>query len=463
MIALLALKTRFQRMPHLYRIVALTVILLPLALSSTCAAQMAQKKTRSKLRALAVIQLPAYARVGKDMELPPSARLQAVTIFQNGQYQDATIFRMNPMPMALEPGTVYDILQSGDSLGLLTVDSASQVKDAWLARGRWKSSATQLAARQAASAPAPVNIVLPSDDRPHLKRGDKSSSAPQAAPSPTPAPASAPPPAAPTPAPTPAQATPASPPSPGTTSATDANDPSESDPDRPELRHGRPVPTKPAPSTQVVQKQVAHKQEPARVSMQEDTEPIPILKKRGQVDVQYLAAISDASPYDARSYKFPWSDAEQQRLTAAIEKQAMAELAVYAAKSSRVVASGNFTSSVQAFDLDYDNDAELVLTASCDLHRKSSPKAAPLHAYITYVAHLESSGELHKLFSQVTDDDLLDLVGKLELVDAVDADGDGHAELLFRRISATTQSFELYRAGRDELWKLFEGAESQKN
>jgi hypothetical protein len=82
---------------------------------------------------------------------------------------------------------------------------------------------------------------------------------------------------------------------------------------------------------------------------------------------------------------------------------------------------------------------------------------------MTYVVHQESSGELHKLFSQITDDDLLDLVGKMELVDAVDADGDGHAELLFHRIGATTQSFELYRAGRDQLWKLFEGAESQRN
>jgi hypothetical protein len=462
-------------MKHLYRILAAAVILLPLAVPSTCAAQMAQKKTRSKLRALAVVELPAYARVGKDMELPPSARLRAVTIFQNGQYQDATIFRMNPMPMALEPGTVYDILQSGDSLGLFTVDSATQVqvKDEWLARGRWKSSATQLAAKQAAS--APVNVALPSDERPHLKRGDNSSSAPQAAPSPTPAPASAPAasPPAPTQTPTPAQTAPASPPSPGAASETDDDDPSKSDPDRPALRHGKPVPVKSPTSAQVAQKQVAQKQvaknqvaqkqEPARVSVQEDSEPIPILKKRGQVDVQYLAAISDASPYDARSYKFPWTDAERQRLTAEIEKQAMAELAAHAAKSSRIVASGNFASNVQAFDLDYDNDAELVLTATCDLHRKSSPKAAPLHAYITYVAHLESTGELHKLFSQVTDDDLLDLVGKLELVDAVDADGDGHAELLFHRISATTQSFELYRAGRDELWKLFEGAESQKN
>src|SRR5260370_33575811 len=108
-------------MKHLYRILAVAVILLPLLGPEPCAAQ---KKPRSKLRALAVVELPSSARVGKDMELPSSARLRAIAIFQNGEYQDATIYRMNPMPMALEPGTVYDILQSGDSPALLSIQSA---------------------------------------------------------------------------------------------------------------------------------------------------------------------------------------------------------------------------------------------------------------------------------------------------------------------------------------------------
>jgi hypothetical protein len=454
MIALLAPKTRFKRIKHLYRILAAAVILLPLASPLTC---VAQKKARSKLRALAVVELPAYARVGKDMELPPSARLRPITIFQNGEYQDATFFRVNPMPMALEPGTVYDVLQSGDSLGLLTIESAGKVKDDWLARGRWKSSATQLAAKQAAA--AAVNVVLPSDERPHLKRGG-SPAASQPGPTPTPAPTATPSQTA--PAPAPAQPAPSSTANAGASSATDDDDPSKSDPDRPALRRGKPVPAKLPSSTG---SQVAHKQEPAKVSAQEPIDlPAPALKKRGQVDVQYLAAISDASPYDAHSFKFPWTDAEKQRLTSAIEKQALAELTAYAVKNSRTLVPASFTSNVEAFDLDYDNDAELVLTAKYDLRkRSSSAKGALLQGYITYVAHLESSGELHKLFSEITDDDLLDLVGRMQLVDAVDADGDGHAELLFHRVGATTQSFELYRAGRDQLWKLFEGAESQKN
>ena len=446
-------------MKHLYRILAVTVILLPLLGPATCAAQ---KKTRSKLRALAVVELLSSARVGKDMELPSSARLRAIAIFQNGEYQDATIYRMNPMPMALEPGTVYDILQSGDSLGLLSIESVSKAKDDWLAAGRWKSSASQLAAKAAL---APVQASLPgeNDQRPKLKRGDSSPAASQPAPTPTPA-ASQP---ATTPAATPASAEvppPDAQTKPNTPSVPDV-DPSQSDPNRPELRRRAPASESSTPATQVERKRESVRgAAPARAPAEEGTGlPAPVLKKRGHVELQFLTAISDASPYDTRSYKFPWIAAEQQRLTTAVEKQAQAELAAYAGKSSQVLVPGSFTSSVQAFDLDYDNDAELVLTAKCALRKKvSTAKATPLNAYITYVVHEESTGDLHKLFSEITDDDHLDVIGRMELIDAVDADGDGHAELLFRRLGASTQSFELYRAGRDQLWKLFEGAESSR-
>ena len=38
--------------------------------------------------------------------------------------------------------------------------------------------------------------------------------------------------------------------------------------------------------------------------------------------------------------------------------------------------------------------------------------------------------------------------------------GDGRGELLFRRVHDTTQAFELYRVGRERVFKLFDGAES---
>jgi len=204
--------------------------------------------------------------------------------------------------------------------------------------------------------------------------------------------------------------------------------------------------------------------ENAKSAAPASTFPTPVLKRRAQAAPQFLVAISDASPYETHSYKFPWTADEQQQLTSAAEKQALAEMTAYAAKSSRTIVPGSFAPGVQAFDLYGDNNPEMVVTAKCALRKKLAPaKTTPLNAYITYVVGQEPSGDYSKLFSDITDDDHMDINGRLELVDAVDADGDGRAELLFRRVGVTTQSFELYRAGRDQLWKLFNGAEIQKN
>ncbi|HTC93322.1 MAG TPA: hypothetical protein VK699_07715 [Terriglobales bacterium] len=466
-------------MKYLYRILAVTVIVLPLLAPVTCAAQ---KKARSKLRALAVVELPASARVGPDMQMPASARLHAVTIFTNGEYQDASIYEVNPMPMALEPGTVYDVQQSGESLGLLTVESAGKAKDDWLASGKWKSEASITAAKQA-PAPGPTPVQA-SDERPHLKRGGNQTAASQPAPAPSPAPnppsTSAQPEPTPTPAPapaptpTPAEATQPAQESTAASSSTEEADPSEADPNRPTLRHRTGAASgKSTPPTQVERKHETARMPvsahaPVRGSAQSTVPalnlPTPVLKRRAQAPPQFLVAISDASPYETHSYKFPWIADEQQQLTSAVEKQALAEMTAYAAKSSRILVPGSFAASVQAFDLYSDNNPEMVVTAKCALRKKLAPaKTTPLNAYITYVVGQEPSGNYSKLLSDITDDDHMDINGRLELVDAVDADGDSRAELLFRRVGVTTQSFELYRAGRDQLWKLFDGAEIQKN
>jgi hypothetical protein len=45
----------------------------------------------------------------------------------------------------------------------------------------------------------------------------------------------------------------------------------------------------------------------------------------------------------------------------------------------------------------------------------------------------------------------------MELIDVVDADGDGRGELLFRRVFDTGSAYAIYRVTSDRLWPLFEG------
>ena len=86
-----------------------------------------------------------------------------------------------------------------------------------------------------------------------------------------------------------------------------------------------------------------------------------------------------------------------------------------------------------------------------------SAPASDLQYIVTLVAHADIYGELRKLFSNVTDTQHLDAIPRMELIDAVDADGDGRAELLFREISDAGTAFNIYRVTGDQLWPLFEG------
>ena len=77
--------------------------------------------------------------------------------------------------------------------------------------------------------------------------------------------------------------------------------------------------------------------------------------------------------------------------------------------------------------------------------------------FITLVARQDTYGELKKAFTNITDNLHLDAIPRLELIDAVDADGDGRGELLFRKISDAGRAFNLYRVIGDQLYPLFEG------
>ena len=72
------------------------------------------------------------------------------------------------------------------------------------------------------------------------------------------------------------------------------------------------------------------------------------------------------------------------------------------------------------------------------------------------VARIDTYGDLRKVLVQVTDDQHLDLTPRLELIDAMDADGDGVGELLFRKTTDAAQGYLIARVTSDQLWPLFD-------
>jgi hypothetical protein len=72
------------------------------------------------------------------------------------------------------------------------------------------------------------------------------------------------------------------------------------------------------------------------------------------------------------------------------------------------------------------------------------------------VAYPDIYNNLHKVYVGVTDKYHLDLTPRLELIDAVDADGDRRGELLFRETADGGSGWVIYRASADKLWKMYD-------
>lgn len=180
---------------------------------------------------------------------------------------------------------------------------------------------------------------------------------------------------------------------------------------------------------------------------------------------QTLVAISDAQSSDSRSYQFMWKPGEEAPIDAKLRRLVLAQLAGPVSESSlsNVV--------IRSFDLDMSNDAVMVISAeappaAATQTAKGTKPAAPgttsgaagATRYVTVIARVDFEGAPRKLAASVTDASRLDVAPRLELIDAVDVDGDGFGELLFREYGFDERSFVIYQIGRFTVTKLFEGA-----
>ena len=374
-------------------------------------AQVAKRRAVSKgPRALGLVQIAADGH----------AQLVPVTIMLDGRFYDASAYKADPVPMALQQETVYEAFATGVSQGLFTVGGAAQFHGNWFADGKWRS-AEQIKADQekAEAAKKAKSEPLPEDQiggPPKLKRSTGSSGS---------APAS----------PAPEQKKPPADSKSNTVSTKPAAPNPMQDANRPILRRQPPSET-------------SHEQ------TKSTPEPIPS-------PVRVIPAISDAGGPEARPYAYELKPDEQQGLLKKIlaladgpvrQRIALAAPAATPTKSKSAGAPEFHDVNLRVFDLSNTNEAVLVLTASAH-----SPAASDLDFLVTLVARQDIYGDLHKVFAHVTDNKHLDAVPKYELIDAVDADGDGRGELLFREKWDSGSAFAVYRVIGDQFWPLFEG------
>lgn len=174
------------------------------------------------------------------------------------------------------------------------------------------------------------------------------------------------------------------------------------------------------------------------------------------------AAVSDTESIDTRSFVFSWKPDEEEEMRPKMYKLALAELPNEHVKPSSDLQKSNLLRNVvmRSFDLDLSNDAVIVFSAEVPGTLPSTKDSAAkfVTRYVTVIARVDFDGNPQKVFASVTDSSRLDVTPHLQLIDAVDVDGDGVAELLFRQYGYDDSSFVIYSVGRSSVNKLFEGA-----
>ena len=440
-------------------------------------------------RALGLIQLSPDGKKG---------RIIPIAIMMDGKFYDAGSYKAAPVPMALDFGIVYEGFRSGVSQGFFTITQPGQLNHVWIAEGTWlpagskalerhKKYSTPVIADEDKNGPPILHRraeKTDSDSKDNDKdKNDKDQQKPAAAPTP-PASASSssdstkaatPPDAAKAPAPpeTAMASAPAS-------SSTAPDEPVE-DPNRPRLRRGMPdssvrrdtYPTFEALAVATPGAAAAGTAKPDAKAAKVSAAASP------QTTFIFIPAISDAGGPDPRPYTYDVKPAEETSYRnkmldlAATQIRAQANAATKdaaatpkkslaaksAAKSGGKLSAPVFDDvSLRIFDLSNSNEPVLVLSA------KTHPVAVTGSATgsveerkeITLIARTNLEGELRKLFFSETDSRHLDVTPRMELIDAVDADGDGRGELLFRRTFDDGSAYAIYRVTADRLWPLFE-------
>jgi len=418
-------------------------------------------------RALGLLELAANGK----------AHLIPITIMVDGKFYDAAAYKASPVPMALQPETVYEALRAGISQGIFTILYARNSNDNWIAYGTWvpagaapaKSTHTAEASPVLGDNNAPPVLRRPSLEKPNSENKPAENKPAESKPAESKPAESKPAESKPAENKSPS-APPTSPPAIASGTATSAPPPAgeipaPEDKDHPVLRRGIPTRTT---QPKKVEAPAANQQPPAAAAK---------AKSSGATGaVQLIPAVSDADGADPRPYAYDAKPEQMQEFRkkmlalAVVEFRARARQIGPATAESVAPARGATRPAtapklqpsfedvqLRVFDLSNSNEPILVLTANVRLlHHSTEPATPDLRYFITLAAHSDINGDLRKLFSSVTDPGHLDVIPRMELIDAVDADGDGRGDLLFRRISDAGSAFAIYRVTSDQLWPLFE-------
>ena len=428
-----------------------------------------------------------------DMAKPTASRLIPVSLFIDGKLQDAAVYLASPVPMSLLTGNVYQLQNSGITIGDLDLafarhlvapeNAATTYDDGWFGYGKFVPPAPEKKSTLKPSATlAKINGIDDEySDDPHFSSRSATPGSGEAA---TPV-GGAPPASAGTPAddpdrPTLHRSSTASDSSagPGSTSSGSGSTPAD-DPDRPTLRRRSPAEAKDAKS-QSEQGSVSpvanslnddpnrpllHRGKP--VSSMNEADIPKLLGLPDDQDLHQMVAVSDAADHPPHDFSRPWDDeAEHQAVLAKMEAAARTQLATYEAANGTVpqpavpaatAHPGSRTArrpatkpaapsppealadeTLKGYTLSYGGAATFVYQAHTD-------GLGSALRFVTLVAQVNMNNEPEIALKNVTDAAHLDRTPRMKLVDVVDAEASNRASLLFELRAQSSRQFALYR------------------
>jgi hypothetical protein len=424
-------------------------------------------------RALGLIQLSPKGK----------ARLTPIAIMMDGKFYDAGSYKAAPVPMALDFGIVYEGFRTGVSQGVFTITQPGQLNHVWIAEGTWLPAGMKAPEK---SKKYSTPVIEDKDAPPVLHRHSDKADADSGSEKdkdkkdqPKPATTAAPPTTAPPAGAPEATKAPETPETAKASAPAPASDETIEDPNRPRLRRGKP--------------DSSARREPFATfdPLTDAASPGTASAGTGKPDaktakdsaasssrISFIPAISDAGGPDPRPYSYDMKPVEEASYRSKMLALAATQLHGQAGTATKEAAPAQKTASarkfpgksagklpkpafddvsLRIFDLSNSNEPVLVLSAKTHPPAAGATESFEEPKEITLIARTNLEGELKKLFFSQTDSRHFDVAPRMELIDAVDADGDGRGELLFRRTSDGGSAYAIYRVTSDHLWPLFEG------
>jgi hypothetical protein len=403
-----------------------------------------KQQTGTHLRATAVLEYTG--ELGKIKE----SRLVPIVIWDGMQYQPGALYLAQPAPLAVLSGTQYELETAGKPKGFFNINDAEDLAGLWIGVGRYEAPAPPKPKAPPARANHTYEVKDADPDKPHFAHrppDEQSQTAPVGAGSGASA-QNAPPVDPDRPTLHPRSGSDAG--SGDATSGSSSSNQSDVDPDRPtfhrrsnasgEVAGAQPPidPDRPRLGYTAV--------EQAKLDKPEALFGLP-------ADMNQMAGISDDRTGDTISWQYSWAnpDDENKMKTAleAIAQKAIAPPPPVAASPAKTATAAHHKHAsaappapaladedFRAYSLSFGGGATMVLSA-----RSTDTPAR----YVTIVAQPDFYGQPAVLLKEVTSDAALDAVPRFHLVDAVDTEGSGRADLLFELRGQTYRQFAIYR------------------